>query len=236
MRYFELKVTVILQRELTRKKTHYEMSRVINQSFLDDPAMKAIHEINTFKYYVFSELYPIPKQGYQAGGQYNFVVRSMDRMFLEKLRNGIRYFHNDLFIIIRTSFRSVEQSLPILTLYTETPAIAIFKLDNGRTVHWQRDLSPFDDIVFRINQNAKKKYENFFGESLSNYIGFVDKVVQANERVIISEYKKNSHLLGNKFRLFIKEDPLSQSLAFMTLGAGLLEKNSLGFGYCIPNQ
>ncbi|WP_238555808.1 hypothetical protein [Paenibacillus alvei] len=45
---------------------------------------------------------------------------------------------------------------------------------------------------------------------------------------------KGRKLLGNKFRLFIREDPWSQQLAHIVLGSGAAEKGAiLGAGFCL---
>lgn len=40
-------------------------------------------------------------------------------------------------------------------------------------------------------------------------------------------------MLGNKFEIMVKEDPISQNLAYLMLSVGSGEKNSLGFGFCM---
>ena len=43
-------------------------------------------------------------------------------------------------------------------------------------------------------------------------------------------------MLGNKFEIKVKEDPMSQNLAYLMLAIGCWEKNSLGFGFCKAKQ
>ena len=59
----------------------------------------------------------------------------------------------------------------------------------------------------------------------------VKNVKKTNLKPIKIPYK-NINLLGNKFEIEVKEDPISQNLAYLALSIGLLEKNALGFGFC----
>jgi len=61
---------------------------------------------------------------------------------------------------------------------------------------------------------------------------FIEFIQQTNFKPIKVVYK-NTSLIGNKMIIGVKSDEISQKLAFTILGAGLLEKNSIGMGYCI---
>ncbi|APU86937.1 CRISPR associated Cas6 family protein (plasmid) [Clostridium botulinum] len=52
-----------------------------------------------------------------------------------------------------------------------------------------------------------------------------------NNKTIYIPYKKGL-LLGNKLKIQVKEDDISQTLATVALGAGIGEKNSIGMGFC----
>ena len=81
----------------------------------------------------------------------------------------------------------------------------------------------------RMLDNIQKKYNNIFDTDIKE--DFIKNVKQTNLKPIKIPYK-NINLLGNKFEIEVKEDPISQNLAYLALSIGLLEKNALGFGFC----
>ena len=86
-----------------------------------------------------------------------------------------------------------------------------------------------DFVKKRILANTQKKYRNIFGNSIDT--DFIKEIRKINIKPIKIPYK-NINMLGNKFEIFIKEDQMSQDLAFLILSIGCLEKNSIGFGFC----
>ena len=60
---------------------------------------------------------------------------------------------------------------------------------------------------------------------------FIENIKKINRKPVKIPYK-NINILGNKFEVQIKEDPMSQNLAYLILSTGILEKNSQGFGFC----
>lgn len=89
-----------------------------------------------------------------------------------------------------------------------------------------------DDLEFvrqRMIANIQKKYNQIYNEKID--IDFIKEIKQTNNKPIKIPYK-NIYLLGNKFEITVKEDPISQNLAYLALSIGLLEKNAEGFGFC----
>lgn len=77
--------------------------------------------------------------------------------------------------------------------------------------------------------NIQKKYNQIYTEKID--IDFIKEIRQTNNKPIKIPYK-NIYLLGNKFEITVKDDPISQNLAYLALSIGLLEKNAEGFGFC----
>lgn len=89
-----------------------------------------------------------------------------------------------------------------------------------------------DDLNFirqRMIANIQKKYNQIYSEKID--IDFIKEIKQTNNKPIKIPYK-NIYLLGNKFEITVKDDPISQNLAYLALSIGLLEKNAEGFGFC----
>ncbi|WCK57156.1 CRISPR-associated endoribonuclease Cas6 (plasmid) [Aneurinibacillus sp. Ricciae_BoGa-3] len=231
MQFWELTIPVILKRDLSLKDMNEQLSKVINKTLLLDERLKEFHALNTFKLYVFSGLYPINKEGYKKGNMYSFKFRCMDRTFALKIKNLLKMVENDLIQVIAVELESNAHK-PIQALYTLTPSVAVFTPENKKPRHWTKEDFSLDELRIRIHVNAKKKYELWTGEELEADVDFVERIEQINQKVIVLNYKKPGKLLTNKFRIQVKQDSLSQKLAFMVMGSGLLEKNSLGLGFC----
>ena len=113
----------------------------------------------------------------------------------------------------------------ITTLESLTPVVST--VDNR---YWVPE-DGINLLMKRIHDNAVKKYKTFFGEMEEPKENFIESIQILNEKPIKVKYKKAS-LLGHKVCLSVKSDEVSQKLAFTIMGCGLLEKNSIGFGYC----
>lgn len=226
MKLYELTIAVILKRDIEFKNMNEEISKVINKSFLKDDKLKEFHETNTFKMYSFSGFQPIEMKGYKKGNMYSFKLRSMDRIFAMTMKNFIKATNNDFFDVVTIGLESIAYR-HINELYTLTPSISVIEKNR----HWIKDDFDVELIRDRINSNIQRKYKMWFGEELDFNHDLIDTLELKNKKAIVLNYK-GGKLLTNKFKITIKEDEVSQKLAFMILATGLLEKNSLGLGFC----
>lgn len=226
MIYYKLKVSCVLKQDLEFKNMFEELSKFINLVFLMDKNLKDLHGINTFKMYSFDGLYPATKEGYKKFNLYGFHLKTIDRTFALKMNSLLRRTESDLLNIISVEMESLNTG-NIKELYTVTPCISV--IDKNK--HWTNNDYPIDILIDRINSNAMKKYEHWFGEEVGREVDFIKDIEQVNNTPIVLPYKKGI-LLTNKFKIKVKEDKESQKLARMAFITGLLEKNSLGLGYC----
>ena len=231
MHYFELTITSYLLKNAAFNDVNEKIAQLINSAMLADRELTIKHEENKYKNYVFDSLYPREKDKiYKAGKIYVFRIRSLEEYFITNIKEAFSKTTTDYFKVISGEIKRYEQR-PIKELYTVTPALATI----GKNIYWV----PGDDIkllVERMNVNLFKKYKNFFAESLSEEQLFFEKIKILNKKPLVYKYK-NTHLFGNKFKIAINDDEISQKLAFLTLGVGLLEKNStVGMGFCIEGS
>lgn len=147
-------------------------------------------------------------------------------MFVEKMKKLLPKTENPYIKILATEVKRYRQR-HIAELYTRTPVIVT--VENR---YWTTE----DDIIMlleRMHVNLLKKYKTYFGESIHPQQNFIEKVKILNKKPIAYRYKKTT-LIGNKFKIAVHDDEISQKLAFIAMGAGLLEKNSsMGMGFCI---
>ena len=231
MHYYELTVTAYLLKNVAFNEVNEKIAQLINKAMLNEEKLAIKHKENKFKNYVFDSLYPREKDKiYKAGKIYVFRIRSLEEDFITKIN---QLFHNvttDYFKVIAGEIKKQEQRT-IKELYTVTPALATI----GKNIYWISG-NDIKLLIERMNSNLFKKYKDYFGTSLSEEQLFFEKIKIMNEKPIVYKYK-NTNLFGNKFKIAINDDETSQKLAFMTLGVGLLEKNStIGMGFCIEGR
>ena len=96
----------------------------------------------------------------------------------------------------------------------------------------------------QLQDNLEKKYQDFYGEEIKSSQNFVQLLELKNTKPQSIFFIKNSkdikmqkvRLFGNKFRIILNEDEVSQKLAFIALACGLGEKQSYGAGLCLSKE
>ncbi len=223
MQYYNIKVAVLLKNDTQAFENYEKISKLISASMLKDQALKQLHEENRYKNYVFCNLYPIEKDGiYKAGNIYTFQIRTIDFKLGLKIKQVLNNFQNEEFKVIVSDLETSTQR-KINTLATLTPAI--ITSDKGDYLI-NNDMQLVKE---RILANAQKKYNQLYNEKID--MDFIKSIKQTNNKPIKIPYK-NINILGYKFEIEVKDDPISQNLAYLILSVGLLEKNAEGFGFC----
>lgn len=223
MQYYNIKVAVLLKNDTQAFENYEKISKLISASMLKDQTLKQMHEENRYKNYVFCNLYPIEKDGiYKAGNIYTFQIRTIDFKLGLKIKQVLNNFQNEEFKVIVSDLESSTQR-KISTLATLTPAI--ITSDKGDYLI-NNDMQLVKE---RILANAQKKYNQLYNEKID--MDFIKSIKQTNNKPIKIPYK-NINILGYKFEIEVKDDPISQNLAYLILSVGLLEKNAEGFGFC----
>ncbi|MCG8501093.1 MAG: CRISPR-associated endoribonuclease Cas6 [Firmicutes bacterium] len=229
LQYYELTLTVYLQQSIPFQETNEKIAQVINKAMLPDKALAVKHKENRFKYYVFDSLYPLEQDKvYKAGKVYVFHIRSLDKVFVEKMKKLLPKTENPYIKILATEVKRYRQR-HIAELYTMTPVLVT--IDNA---HWilGNDLMMLQQ---RLQTNLEKKYKTFYDESLNASVSFIQRIEVLNRKPMAYRYK-NIKMLGNKLKIAVNEDAISQKLAFIAAACGLGEKGSaLGMGFCHAN-
>jgi len=221
--YKELVISILLQADLTMEKSHEYLSRLISQAMLNDVQLKELHGQQVMKGYTFCNLYPLEKDKiYIKNRIYLWHIRSFDYNFLLK----IKYLLSHMKCGVLTSEIKTFNYKPISQLKTLTPIV--LTVDDRS---WLKE-NGIKILMDRAHINALKKYRTFVGEMDEPQENFIEYIELLNEKPIKIPYKRNS-FLGHKVVIGVKSDPVSQKLAFAAIGAGLLEKNSIGLGYCL---
>lgn len=153
---------------------------------------------------------------------YTFDIRFINLSIAMKMKQFLSLIQNEDFKIIMSNLETNSQR-KITKLITLTPAVITtdkgdYKIDNNMQF-----------VKTRILVNTQKKYNQIYNEKVD--VDFINEIKQTNQKPIKIPYK-NIYMLGNKFEITVKEDEMSQNLAYLALSVGLLEKNSIGLGFC----
>lgn len=223
MQYYNLKVVTSLKQDIKSEESYEKISKLISSSMLHDENLKEIHEKNEYKNYVFCNLYPIEKDGiYKARHIYTFDIRFINLQNAMKIKQFLNIIQNSDFKVIMSNLETSTQR-KINKLKTLTPAI-ITTEKGDYLINNDLEL-----VKQRILANTQKKYNQIYNEKID--MDFIKEIKQTNNKPIKIPYK-NIHILGNKFEITVKDDPISQNLAYLVLSIGMLEKNAEGFGFC----
>ncbi len=228
MNYHELVVTIQLKKDITNDETYNFLNSLINNAMLYDEQLRDKHKKNEYKFYTYSSLNPIEKDRiYKKDRIYIFNIRSIDKIFLTKLKRVLPLAEVEA-KIIATEIKSYSQKF-ITKLATLSPVVATMPENR----YWRKE-SGLEELTTRICKNAIRKYNQYFNEQIPEETIFIQSIAQTNFKPIKIPYKQGN-LIGNKFEIGVKEDKLSQDLAFFMKATGALEKNTIGCGYLASN-
>lgn len=226
MRFFQITTTILLKKHVHFSESSEIIGHTISRAMLNDEKLKELHKDKCYKY-VFDNLYPLEIDGvYKEKRIYIFNIRSFNKDYIIKIKKCFNNFENEYMKVISTDQRIIKSKY---INYIETITPAVVTVDNKP---WLLD-GDILLLVKRLHDNAEKKFKFFFDEEIGEIEDyFIEKLKILNKKPVAYSYK-GIRLLGNKFRIKVNEDDVSQKLAFTILGAGLAEKNSiLGAGFC----
>jgi len=207
------------------------MTSNINKAFLEDELLQKMHMNKQFKPYVVGSLYPLDMQTkmYKMNQVYVLHIRSIDKEFLNRLKNSFKKANELDFKVISIEFKRQNYGF-IDSVYTLTPVIMTINDELGKVRYWTKEEESLDFVRHRIKNNLERKYFDFFGKNIVAPSDFVQSIQLHNKKPIVFNYK-GSRLFANKFKFSVNNDKISQELIKLGFGVGILEKNSLGFGF-----
>lgn len=236
MHYFESIVRIWLKEDVKFLDCNEFLSKNLFKVMLNDDYLKEIHGKSGFKPYVFSLLYP-PNQKtkvYIKKREYAFTIRSVDERFLKSILIELQFHKGLEFKVLGVDFFRVNQKF-IKRLHNISPAVLTMSTEVAKNRQWRVDDGDIMMVRDRIIANLEKKYKQFFDKQLTapqdaiNYFEILNKVPYP------IKYKGKT-LQSNKFKLGFNDDEISQKLAFTCMALGMLEKNGLGFGFCVKDS
>jgi len=217
MKYIEAKISVALKKPLHFQYAPEQISNLIKE---------VIPNNNDYDY-VFSNLGKANSQGIF---EYDGVIslRSFSQEFIDQVVNRLLDYENEVFKIknIYTFHGSFQ---PMETLYTLNPAFVLI----NENIFWTfKSSGDFKVLEEKIVEDLKEKYKRNFNETIEDECDSFIKVMNIKNEKPFSYMYEGKKLFGYKMLFNVKEDEISQKLAFTAVGCGLGHKNrEVGGGY-----
>lgn len=225
LKVYQIRVKLYLLENILIEKIPAQVTKFIDYTLGDCNQFLKFHEENKYKLYSFDYLYPIePEKIYKKGNIYTLTVRTIDYNLEQYLRKNLPRTRTNVIQGLESSCYVLPQK-KIESIYTLTPVI-VKDNENG---YWRGHMK-LEEFEERLKINLINKWNEYFEDTLSENFVLYSKMDFLNKGVIPIKYKDIT-LLGDKVRLFITEEEIAQKLAYMSLGTGLLESNSRGFGF-----
>jgi len=221
---YEITQKVYLLRNITVEESQQRIAELIDKSLASDKKFLDFHRRNSYKNYCFNSFFPLEKDGvYKDGNIYDIKIRTIDKELADYFNKDLANEYTDFIKGLVTDIRVIPKK-HIEKLYNITPLV--IKNHDG---YWKNSLT-FEDFERRIKENLIKKYNAINDVRIDEDFQLYTAIEIKNKKHIAIMYK-GKRLLGDKISLVLSEDPISQELAYMSLGTGLAEMNSRGCGF-----
>ena len=230
MEIYQIKMDIVLKREVKYKQSMDFISKNVNRILYNSLLLRSLHESKGFKPYVVGSMGKSePDKRYVPNKKYTLSIRSIDSGFVQEFERAAKGANRLDFDIKNIDVRRLSFS-PVTKLYTITPAV--MTLSQNR--YWTSE----DDIgalIKGVKENLIKKYRHFFKKEITPASDFINYFELHNNKPIVFEYKKGK-ILANRFTFAFAPDSVSQELAKLAFGVGILEKNPQGFGMVVRGK
>lgn len=230
MKIYELKVKVILLKDIPYLEQNNEIGKVVDNALGKTIEMTEYHKRNAYKNYCFDGFYPmeIPSKIYQQGKVYFFKLRTIDLGLLQHLKEYLILSDSEKVKVINYHVSELKTEY-IHKIRTLTPVIV-----RNQNKYWRKTLNTLE-FQERIFINLIKKRNAFEGNQLDEDFKFLTSINFINRKPIKCPMK-NVNYLADKVEIEIGHNESAQILAKYALGCGIGELNSRGYGFCYPEK
>lgn len=224
MKVYEIKLKVYLLKDININHIQNQICKIIDKCLARDDKWLEFHKKNEFKNYCFDSMYPLAEDKvYKQGNIYTLTIRTINKDLANYFNINLANEYNDSIKGLTTEIRIIPKKT-IEKIYSLTPAI--MKDSNG---YWKQNLS-LKDFERRLKENLIKKYNIINNTKIDEDFDLYTTLEFKNKKPCSINYK-NIKLLGDKISMNISDEDISQDVAYMALGTGILELNSRGGGF-----
>lgn len=222
VKYFETVFKACVKMDLNAKNLNENISNGINYCLKLNERTRELHLRNGIKGYCFfiKDFCPI-----KMGQLVNLVVRCCDRQMMDDFIEALLMKDTDYFMcqdIISNKEITYDNYTRRYAIKTLAPAVVA-----GVDISF-KDTGLITEI---LGINLAKKYQLVTREDIPQDYSPIAEIKILSKAPIGTKYKDGT-IYGNKLLVKFKTDELAQKMAFIAMGCGLGQKNSIGFGFC----
>lgn len=205
-------------------------------SLLGDTEYGAYHDLKRFKFFTFSDIFPIGD--FKPGESKNLLISSPDERFIRCIENSLKDRNILKFRDCKFEIQEYKPiTLKLKNKFISGSPIVLYK-DNRKNLYFsfRRDKN-LDFFLERLRDNAIKKYNAFYSTDFSLEGNIFDRLKFKKEVAVkLRRRDKEFIIIGNVWRLLEKFRISEENRKFYSfiMDCGLGEKNSLGFGFINP--
>lgn len=224
MNVYEVRLKVYLLKGIKQEDALSIISHFIDATLSKNNDFYNSKTANNFKNYCFDSFYPISiNEKYEKDHVYYVRVRTINPQLAEFFAAKLVNEYNEYMKALTCETRIIPKKV-IEKIFTLTPAI----LKSG-TGYW-KDMIPVEEYITKMKQNLIKKFNMYTDNEIEEDAPLYKDVEMLNKKPIGVSYK-GIILLGDKLQVNIENDPIAQELAYLSIGTGLGEMNSRGYGF-----
>jgi len=225
IKVWRLDVKIYILKDIPLSYIQYKGAEFLDSLLSKENEWREFHEINRYKQYCMSGLFPLEKDGmYKKDKIYTLTVRTVDSTLAKYFAEELKNHYTDTIKGLTSEISIIPRKI-VGELYSLTPVI--LKSDQG---YWKNTMN-ITQFEKRLFENIIKKYNQYTGKKADENFQLYTNITFLNQKPIANEYK-GIRLLGDKIHLQVADNEMAQEMAYFMLGAGMLEMNSRGYGFC----
>ncbi|MGC9123561.1 MAG: CRISPR-associated endoribonuclease Cas6 [Thermoplasmata archaeon] len=203
---------------------------------LKNTSFDNLHSTNKFKYFTFSDIFPV--SDFKPGQTKILIFSSPSNELVNTLYNSLLKYNMVRIKNLNFKIKNVKKiKLNLTNKFISGSPIVLYK-DNKSNEYFS--FEKHNNLKFfleRLQDNAIKKYISYTGDSLALNEPLFDKMIFKKE-VVVKEVKggKEFIIIGSVWRLLEKFYIPNSLYSFyeFIMDCGLGEKNSMGYGFINP--
>ena len=230
---------------------YHKLQGFIYSNLINQSQFKGIHDLKTYKYYCYSNIFP-PSPA-KVGESRFLLFSTPNQNLINAVYDNIRELvanrtvtniGNQSYLITSAKMLktisygnkcSITTSTPITVRLSEKGYSKFhipINFQKKKFIYWRSSLS--SSILLKLlEDNIKKKYESFYDTKLSNDLTIIDEFELLKELVIHLPVAESTIKIPSSFWNFSFDTSTKENQSIFTfiLDCGLGERNSYGFGF-----
>ncbi|PAV07480.1 CRISPR-associated endoribonuclease Cas6 [Methanosphaera cuniculi] len=202
-------------------------------SLLKNTDFKDYHDISGFKFFNFSNIFPV--SDFKYGEHKKLIISSPNSAFIKLLYyklSNMEIFRLNKYYMEIIKLKLIKNSCSN-TLISGTPIILFENKNENRYFSFENGNIDFDLFFKRLKNNAEKKYNAYTKEDFTLESDIFDNFEFNREVSIELTIRNNTFIvIGSLWKELFKDIRKSDKHFYnFIFDVGLGEKNSIGFGF-----